>query len=173
MLADLQELFADPEPPGLRPPCQTVDKGHGRIERRVLRVSTALAGYTRFPGLAQVGEVQKQVIALRTGEVKESVQYFATSLQPTAATPAQLLTLFRGHWGVETRLHYVQDDSFREDRQVQHAHDRALVLAGLRGVALNLLRGKLFLWESREPMTARAAAVACQPLGVLLFTSGL
>ena len=56
-----------------------------------------MAGYTSFPGLAQVGEIQKQVIDLQTGEVKESVQYFATSLQPTATTPAQLLALFRGH----------------------------------------------------------------------------
>lgn len=147
----------------------TVEKGHGRIERRTVRVSTALAGYSAFPGLRQVGEVRKEVVDPRTGECRESVRYFATSLAPDAASPAELLALFRGHWGVENRLHYVQDDSFGEDRHVLHSRERGLVWALLRRLALNLLRGRLFLWTPDAPLTARAQAVAAAPLAVLLF----
>jgi hypothetical protein len=155
----------------LQPPFRTVEKGHGRIERRTLRVSTALAGYSDFPGLQQVGEVHKQVIDPRTGECRDSVRYFATSLTPEQAAPAELLALFRGHWGVENRLHYVQDDSFGEDRHVLHSRQRGFGWALLRRLALNLLRGRLFLWATDEPMTARAQAVAAAPLAVLLLLS--
>jgi len=116
-----------------------------------------------------VGELKKQVIQLRTGECRESVRYFATSLTAEQAAPAQLLPLFRGHWGVENRLHYVQDDSFGEDRHVLHSRQRGLIWALLRRQALNLLRGRLFLWDPKAPMTARAQAVAAAPVAVLLF----
>ena len=169
----MQELFADPAPPGRQPSVRTIEKGHGRIERRTLRVSTALAGYSDFPGVQQVGELRTEVIDPRTGEwLRESVRYLATSLPPQKASPARLLALFRGHWGVENRLHYVQDDSFGEDRHVLHSRQRGLVWALLRRLALNLLRGQLFLWDPDEPMTARAQAIAAAPLGVLLFLPG-
>ena len=134
-----------------------------------MRVSTALAGYSDFPGLQQVGELRKQVIDPRTGECRESVRYLATSLTAPQAAPGRLLELFRGHWSVENRLHYVQDDRFGEDRHVLHSRQRGLGWALLRRLALNLLRGRLFLWEPTEPMTARAQAVAAAPLAVLLF----
>jgi hypothetical protein len=153
----------------LQPPVSTVEKGHGRIERRTLRVSTALAGYSDFPGLQQVGELKKQVIDPHTGECRESVRYFATSLTVAQAVPARLLELFRGHWSIENRLHYIQDDSFGEDRHVLHSRQRGRVWALLRRLALNLLRGRLFLWDPDEPMTGRAQAVAAAPLAVLLF----
>jgi hypothetical protein len=146
-----------------------LDKGHGRIERRTLRVSTALAGYSAFPGLAQVGELRTEVLNVRTGECRATVRYLATSLTAAEASPRRLLELFRGHWGVENRLHYVQDDSFGEDRHVLHCRQRGLVWALLRRIALNLLRGRLFLWEPRDPLTARAQAIAGAPIAVLLF----
>jgi hypothetical protein len=65
----------------------TLDKGHGRIERRTLRVSTALAGYSAFPGLAQVGELRTAVLNPRTGEYRETVRYLATSLTAAEASP--------------------------------------------------------------------------------------
>lgn len=136
-------------------------------------MSTALAGYSDFPGLQQVGELRKQVIDPDTGEVRETVRYLATSLTAAAASPAQLLTLFRGHWGVENRAHYVQDDRFGEDRHVLHSHRRGRLWALLRRLALNLLRGRLFLWEPKEPLTARAQVVAAVPVAVLLFLPGL
>jgi hypothetical protein len=146
----------------------TLDKGHGRIERRTLRVSTALAGYSAFPGLAQVGELRTAVLNPRTGEYRETVRYLATSLTAAEASPQRLLALCRGHWGIENRLHYVQDDSFGEDRHVLHCRKRGLVWALLRRLALNVLRGRLFLWEPRDPLTARAQAVAAAPVAVLL-----
>jgi len=148
----------------------TVDKGHGRIERREIRVSSALKGYSDFPGLEQVAEIRKRSIRVKTGEVKESIQYVVTSLPAAAASPARLLELTRGHWGIENRLHRVQDDSFGEDRHVEHTHQGGRMLSLLRAAGLNLLRGRLFRWREADPMTVRAAQVWMAPLAVLLAT---
>ena len=143
------------------------EKGHGRLERRALRVRADLAGYSAFPGLAQVAELRKEVVVLATGEVKRATPYLATSLGPDEADPARLPAVARRHWGIENRWFHVADDGFGEDRQVLHDHDRGQVLGLLRGAALNLLRGRCDLWDAEAPLTARAEWVNGRPLAVL------
>ena len=40
----------------------TLDKGHGRIERRTLKATTALNDYLDWPGVGQVGQVESEVV---------------------------------------------------------------------------------------------------------------
>jgi hypothetical protein len=143
------------------------NKGHGRLERREIRTSAELAHYSDFPGLAQVAEIKKRVVFMKSGEVKETTRYLITSLGPEQAGPGRLLSLYRGHWGIENRLFHVKDDSFGEDRSVLGSHRSGLVLSLLRATAITLLRGKSALWKEGEPLTARAQAVAARPLEVL------
>ncbi len=145
----------------------TTEKGHGRLERRELRVRSDLAGYSAFPGLAQVAELKQEVVILATGEVKRMTRYLVTSLGPEAADPARLLAVPRRHWGIENRWFHVADDSFGEDRQVLQGHDRGQVLGLVRGAALNLPRGRCGLWSDTAPMTARAEWVNGHTLAVL------
>ena len=143
------------------------NKGHGRLERREVRTSGALAGYSTFPGLKQVMQVKKQVVRLNSGEVSQSISYGITSLDASEADPKRLLELFRGHWGVENQAFHVKDDSFGEDRQVLQSHRSGRVLSLLRSTAMNLLRGRCPLWSAREPMTGRAQQVCARPLTIL------
>lgn len=106
-------LFAAAASP---PDAVWVSKGHGRLERRAIRVSGALADYSLLPGLAQVAEVRTQVTRLATGEISSRVRYLVTSLTADQASPRRVLALSRGHWGIENRLFHVKDDSFGEDR---------------------------------------------------------
>lgn len=145
----------------------TTEKGHGRIERRELRVRGDLVGYSAFPGLAQVAELQKEVIEVTTGEITRMTRYLVTSLGPDRADPARLLAIARRHWGIENRWFHVADDGFGEDRQVLRDHDRGQVLGLLRGAALNLLRGRSERWSDRTPMTARAEWINAHPLAIL------
>jgi hypothetical protein len=96
----------------------TVEKGHGRIERREIRTNSELPDYLAFPGMAQVGQVKKRVRFVKSGKVKETTHYFVTSLAPGKAGPDRLLGVFRGHWGIENRAFHTTDDSFGEDRHV-------------------------------------------------------
>jgi len=150
-----------------------VSKGHGRLERREVRVSGALADYSLLPGLAHVAEVRTRATRLATGEVSDRVRYLVTSLDAAAADPHRLLALSRGHWGIENRLFHVKDDPFGEDRHVLQSHTAGTVLGLLRTAAVNLLRGKAVLWTAKTPLTARAEWVNGHPTAVLAALEGL
>jgi hypothetical protein len=150
-----------------------VSKGHGRLERREIRLSGDLAGYSLLPGLAQAAEVRTQIVRLATGEVSERVRYLVTSLDAEQADPQRVLALSRGHWGIENQLFHVADDSFGEDRHVLQSHPAGAVLSLLRTTALNLLRGECRLWTTKTPLTARAEWVNGHPSTVLAALEGL
>lgn len=150
-----------------------MSKGHGRLERRAIRVSADLAGYSAFPGVAQVAEVQTQVTRLSTGEISTRTRYLVTSLSPERASPRRVLALSRGHWGIENRLFHVKDDSFGEDRHVLQCHAAGTLMSLLRGTAVNLLRGDADLWTTKTPLTARAEWVNARPAAILNTVEGL
>lgn len=144
-----------------------MEKGHGRLEKRTIRASGALAGYSDLPGLAQVAEVRTEVTVLKTGEVRDHTRYLVTSLTAEAADPARLLALSRGHWRIENTCFHVKDDSFGEDRQVLQRLRSGEVLCGLRNAAMTLLRGTCDLWTAKEPMTGRSDYLAADPAAIL------
>lgn len=161
---DIATYFATPT---ASPDAKTVEKGHGRLEVRQVRVSSELVGYSDWPGLAQVAEVRTRRTILTTGEIQEQLRYLVTSLPPERASPQRLLALSRGHWGIENRLFHVKDDSFGEDRHVLQRHAAGTNLSALRNVALGLLRGQSRVWHTRDPMTARAEYVCACPSAIL------
>jgi predicted transposase YbfD/YdcC len=119
---------------------QTTDSHGGRITQRRLCTSTALQGYLSWPGHAQVLELRRWVTNKRTGETRSEVVYGITSLAPERASAAQLLRLWREHWHIENRLHWVRDVTFDEDRSQVRAGHAPQVMAALRNVAISLLR---------------------------------
>lgn len=115
------------------------NKGHGRLERRTLTVSSALKEHLDWPYAAQVFKLERRVVQMGTGEVTETVVYGVTSLAAREASPARLLGLVRGHWLIENGLHYRRDATLREDwSQVRRGH-APQVLAALNNVVLGLL----------------------------------
>lgn len=93
---------------------QTITKGHGRIEKRLLLTSTHLNTYLDWPGVAQVFRLETQ-IQFSTGKKTRQVVYGLTSLSAQAANPQRLLKLMRQYWGIESGLHYRRDVTLRED----------------------------------------------------------
>jgi hypothetical protein len=170
LLTDTIDLFAATKEVAT---ATTVDKGHGRLERRTIRVSGELVGDSEMPGLAQVAEVRTKVTMLKTGESRDQVRYLFTSLTPAQASPDRLLALSRGHWRIENTLFHGKDDSFGEDRHVLQRHRSGAVLCGLRNAAMTLLRGSSGLWTVTDPMTARAQYLAAWPLAFLTPPSRL
>lgn len=137
LLADITVLFDDP-PPGERWAFVEQRDRHGnRRERRRLWASTALTGYLDWPGIQQVGKVER--VVSQQGTVTAQTRYFVTSVLPEAGAP-RLLALKRGHWQIENRLHYVRDVSLGEDASRVRTGAAPQVLAALRNVVLNLLR---------------------------------
>jgi predicted transposase YbfD/YdcC len=141
LLGDLEELFADPllvQQTGTTA-CQ-ITAGHGRIERRALWASTALVGYTWWPGLAQVLCTERTIRHKRSGRERQERAYAVTSVPPVRADAAALLRLWRAHWTIENRLHWVRDVTLGEDASRVRTEAAPQVLAVLRNLVLGLLR---------------------------------
>jgi predicted transposase YbfD/YdcC len=122
--------------------CRTFDKGHGRLETRVLESSPALSNYLNWPGIGQVLRRQCKRVNRKTGEVSLETTYGITSLRFEHATAMQLEALWRGHWTIENRVHRVRDVTMGEDACQIHTTDAPQVLAALRNAILNVLRSR-------------------------------
>ncbi len=117
---------------------QTVEKGHGRIEKRRITVSSLLADYSQWPQAAQVFQLESQ----RTdalGRTQQEVRYGITSLPAELADPNRLLALVRGHWGIENGLHYRRDATMGEDHAQLRMGQAPHLLALLNNTAWGLL----------------------------------
>ncbi len=127
--------------------CETLERCHGRIEKRVCRSAEidllsldienrhSIKRYKTWNGIKSVTEV----ISKRTlnGKTSQQTRYYISSLPPN---PDKLLETIRSHWEVENKLHYVLDVAFDEDHsriRIGHAGEN---MAVIRRLALNLLR---------------------------------
>ena len=134
---DLRWLFEWPAP-GERFAEAVEHRKHGdRVETRRLRASTALRGYLDWPGAEQVCRIERRVEQL--GELAVEVAYAITSLGPQTP-PAELLVIWRGHWAIENRLHYVRDVTLGEDASRVRTGAAPQVMAALRNTTIALLR---------------------------------
>lgn len=145
LLRDIQDLFftADTEAHLLADSIRTAREVRvhaGRLEERELEASSALCGYSNWPGIEQVLRIRRTVINKRSGQSSCETAYAVTSLSPERATPEQLLRAWRGHWTIENRVHWVRDVTFDEDRQQLRAGHAHQVLAALRNTAIGLCR---------------------------------
>jgi len=116
----------------------SVEKGHGRRERRTLRATTALNDYLDWPGVAQVGQIESEVV--RDGKTSHEVRYFITSVPRSRAGAAELLGWARGHWSIENGSHYVRDVSLGEDASRVRKGSGPEVMAGFRNATIGFLR---------------------------------
>jgi predicted transposase YbfD/YdcC len=115
----------------------TVDKGHGRRERRTLRTTTMLTLHHKWPGLAQAFEIQRE--RTEKGNTTVEVVLGITSLKPEKADAERLLDLSRAHWGVENGAHYVRDVTLGEDACRVRKDAAPQVLAALRNAVVYLV----------------------------------
>jgi len=113
------------------------ERGHGRTERRTLKITSVAAGLA-FPRAAQA----IRIVRRRKVKGKWSAEtcYAVTSLTVTQASPGQLAAIIRGHWGIEDRLHWVRDMDFDEDRSQVRTAAGPQIMASLRNLAITILR---------------------------------
>lgn len=154
LLKSIQQLFAPDIPkPGFGKiqtdflTAQKVNKGHGRIETRILTTSEMLKPYSTWPGLAQVYRLERQFQWWRSGRcyrTSRQVEYGITSLTRQEASPARLLEIRRAHWGIETGLHYRRDVTLHEDATRMTVGNTGKVMASINNLVLALIRQAKF-----------------------------
>lgn len=115
-----------------------VNKGHGRLERRTVRV---LYGVDDAEVVEQWAGVRSLIMVERTtetaGKIETGRRYYICSLAGPSVQRAA--TLVQNHWTIENGLHWRLDVQTREDDCRVRGRNGAQNLATLRRVAVNLL----------------------------------
>lgn len=116
---------------------ESVDKGHGRLEKRTLRTTSILTTHEKWAGLQQgIKITRERTIA---GKTTVEVALAITSLSSAHADAKTLLSATRDHWLVENELHYVRDVTLGEDACRVRRGSAPQVLAALRNAVVHLL----------------------------------
>lgn len=90
--------------------------------------------------MQQVFQIERRIVRVRTGEMRQETVYGVTSLPPDRASADHLLAYSRAHWHIENRSHWVRDVTFDEDRSQVRVGSLPQVLAALRNTTIGLLR---------------------------------
>jgi len=114
-------------------------KGHGRLEERMLTVSSQLNDFLDWPYLQQVFRLKRCFVSTKTGEIQEQVVYGITSLSKEEITPRNLLKMIRAYWGIENGLHYRRDVTLREDRTRMTKGNAGRIMACLNNLVIGLV----------------------------------
>jgi predicted transposase YbfD/YdcC len=116
------------------------DDSHGRqVQRRAFVCPEAchLPGLQHWPGVRQVLAIETIRQVTNQDNPRCEIRYFLSSCDASAEKQIQAI---RSHWGIENRLHWVLDMSFREDECRIRDANAARCFSVLRKIALNLVR---------------------------------
>jgi predicted transposase YbfD/YdcC len=143
--AEIEQVFTPlPTLPGTSEPpsdvtvARQLDKQHGRLEERIISVSSLLQDYSDWPYLAQVFKLERYVTD-GLGRTSYEVRYGVTSLPATVADAGRLLRVARSEWGIENGLHYRRDVSLQEDAGHLRRGTGPHVMAALTNTVIGLL----------------------------------
>jgi predicted transposase YbfD/YdcC len=129
------------------------ESGHGRKEKRTIQVMDAPAHIRElFPHVRQVALIERYTVRkVRkrkknsrrhvTTEVKTAVAVFViTSMTSREAAPEHIAAYVRGHWGIENKIHWVRDVTFREDYSRVRTGSLPRTMATIRNLTIGLIR---------------------------------
>lgn len=117
--------------------CKTLDKGHGRIEKRKYYITEDidwLATKNDWKGLKSIGMAIRE--STENDRVTTERRYYICSLKADAKIFAKAV---RSHWGVES-THWILDMVFKEDQSRERKNFGPENKSLLNKVALNLLK---------------------------------
>jgi predicted transposase YbfD/YdcC len=116
-----------------------MEKGHGRLEERIVTSSSILAGYHDWPYLQQVFRITRRVWNDIKQEWDEEERYGITSLPSSVADTRRLAEIARQEWGIENGLHYRRDVTLHEDAGQLRRGDGPQVLAALNNAVIGIV----------------------------------
>jgi predicted transposase YbfD/YdcC len=141
---EIESLFEEAPKASLERFEEDVDKGHGRIEQRVVTVARDvdwLSGERRFPGELRQPDAAAVIKVESKAELKDRCRYETRYYISSSTAPAEKLAqAVRGHWRIENQLHWVLDVVFNEDQSRLRKGHGARNMAVVRHFALNLVR---------------------------------
>ena len=116
----------------------TVEKKHGRIERRTyiqMPAPKSLPGFTHWKKFFSIGIAF--LLCIRDGKETTEVRYFISSLPVKVK---QFAHAVRSHWGIENSCHWCLDVTYREDESRIRDERLRENFAWLNRLTLSLLK---------------------------------
>lgn len=137
---------------------ESIDAGHGRVEKRQCYATSSIAWISKKNEWQELKSIV-MIVATRFIADRESVEkrYFITSLNPNAQ---KSLAVSRAHWGIENSLNWVLDVIFKEDARIIWNKNIAQNEAIIRRVGLNLAKR----YQSIHPANKKFEKIAIKTL---------
>jgi len=136
------------------------ERGHGRTERRTLKVTSVAAGLAFLYAARAIQITRRRKLK---GKWSRETCYAVTSLALTQASYTQLAAIIRGHWGIEDRRHWVRDLDWDEDRSQARTASGPRIMASLRNLVITILRLTGATCIAARPALPRPAARPAPP----------
>ncbi len=112
------------------------ERSRGRSETREVYVSDNISGISKeWKGLKSIIKVERTVV--EKNKTSNETAFYISSLD----TDAHGFNVgIRRHWGIENRLHYVKDVTFKEDGSKIKAGNSAENFSIIRNIVINIFR---------------------------------
>lgn len=117
---------------------KTLEKNHGRIEKRQYYMSkdiTCISNPDKWPNIKAIGMTIN--IVRENNKLSHKQKFYIMS---DIENVYEFSRAARGHWGVETSLHWCLDVGFREDESRARKDNAAENLNVIRQMTLNMLK---------------------------------
>jgi hypothetical protein len=96
--------------------------------------------FLNWPGARLMLRLERTVIHKSTGVLHQELAYALFSLDLDSLTAEDLLRLWRQHWHIENRVHYVRDVTMGEDACRVRTANAPRAVATVRNTILSVLR---------------------------------
>lgn len=113
----------------------TVNKGHGRIEKRTVSICPFSLTQDTWNSVSTAIRVESQRITRDKQETE--IRYYISDLMENAHDFARRI---RGYWGVENQVHYCKDVTLGEDKSRIRTEPLPQIWSIARNLTLNLYR---------------------------------
>jgi predicted transposase YbfD/YdcC len=154
---EVQAIFAAKTEKNPQKGVTQTEKEHGRLTTRIYDVEAVdkynLSQFSEWDGLKAVGRVQTTV--LHSGKETQETRYYLLSYEDVNCFEKSA----RGHWAVESKLHWTLDVTFGEDASRKRKDHAPRNYSLIRKFGLNIIRtfkGKLSVPLFHIKMNANA-----------------
>ena len=127
------------------------ERNRGRLEIRFLECLEVEPAQVGFPGARLAARFETQV--KRKGQWSREVVYLLSSFTLAELQAQGMLSLKRGYWVVESRLHHCLDITLQEDQSRVRTPGAARVLGAFRRVVVSLANAAVNRARQHHPKT--------------------
>lgn len=129
------------------------ERNRSRLEIRFLECVEVTPSQVSFPGARLAARLETRV--KRSGRWCREVVYLVSSFTLKELQAEGMLSIKRGYWVVESRLHHCLDITLREDQSRVRTPGAARVLGTIRRVVVSLANAAVNRARKLNPKTKR------------------